>query len=284
MPHANPSGRSLNKVNLSFNLINIPTTLYTGTVSDHGITRKQFASTDDGEVAVGRGLTNKETGELLTPEEVASVVKKIDTEYGSVYLEDSEIEQLFTLQPDTLEVKEFEPQTNFHQGHFVPSGLLYVEPRKGDSGKAKGKPDPLATRLMATLFQAMRKHNAMAVCELTTRGKPKPCILMPDGRLWLVQHTDAVREQREFPETEVVDAEVTMMGTLIETMWQDQPLDFTDVRTELIQAKADEKARAGDFDKPEDDGTTVVAPAATTDLMAMLSASVAAAKAEREAV
>jgi len=280
---AQPSGRSLNKVNLSFNLVNIPITLYTGTVSDHGITRKQFVVTDDGEAPVGRGLTNKETGELLEPG--AEVIKKIDTEYGPVYVEDHEIEQLFTLQPDTLVVREFEPQHNFHQGHFVPSGLLYTEPRKGDSGKAKGKPDPVATKLMATLFKAMREQNAMAVCELTTRGKPKPCVLMPDGRLWLVHHTDAVREQREFPETEVVDAEVAMMGTLIKTVWEDQPLDFTDERTALIQTFADEKASAGDFGKPaEGERVVAAAPAAAPDLLAMLSASVEAAKAEREAV
>lgn len=278
---AQPSGRSLNKVNLSFNLINIPTTLYTGTVSDHGIKRKEFVVTDEGESPVGRGSINKDTGELLEPG--AQIVKKIDTEYGPVFVEDHEIEALFTLQPDTLIIKEFEPQHNFHQGHFVPSSLLYVEPRKGESGKAKGKPDPVATKLMATLFKAMREQNAMAVCELTTRGKPKPCVLMPDGRLWLVYHTDAVREQREFPEAEVVDAEVAMMGTLIKTVWEDQPLDFTDERTALIQAFADEKANAGDFGKPEEGERVVAAAPAAMDLTALLAASVEAAKAERKA-
>lgn len=281
MSKAAPSGRSSGNVNLSFGVINIPTTLYGGTVSDHGIKRNEFVVTDEGEHPVGRGLIDKATGELLEPG--AQVVKKVQTEYGPVYVEDAEIEKLFSLAPDTLVVKEFEPQHNFHQGHFVPSGLMYVEPRKTGSGAKKG-PDPIASKIIATLFKAMRAQNAMAVCELTTRGKPKPCVLMPDGRLWLIYHTDATREQRELPEVEVVEAEVQMMGTLVQTLWQDEPLDFTDERSALIQNFADEKAREGDFGKPDEEaGQTVTAPAATPDLMAMLAASVQAAEAERKA-
>lgn len=277
MPKATPSGRSSGNVNLSFGVINIPTTLYSGTVSDHGVKRNEYVVTDEGEFPVGRGQINKATGELLEPG--SQVVKKIQTEYGPVYVEDHEIEKLFSLSPDTLVVKEFEPQHNFHQGHFVPAGLMYVEPRKVGSGAKKG-PDPIATKIMVTLFKAMKAQNAMAICELTTRGKPKPAVLMPDGRLWLIYHTDATREQRELPEVETVQAEVDMMGTLVKALWNDEPIDFTDERSALIQNFADEKAREGDFGKPEEDAGRAVAPtaSATPDLMAMLAASVEQAK------
>lgn len=282
MPKSNPSGRSSGNVNLSFGVVNIPTTLYSGTVSDHGVRRNEYVVTPEGDHPVGRGQIDKVTGELLEPG--AEVVKKIQTEYGPVYVEDHEIEKLFQLSPDSLVVKEFEPQHHFHAGHFVPKGLMFIEPRKTGTGKKKG-PDPIATKIMATLLKAMKAQNAMAVCELTTRGVPKPCILMPDGRLWLIYHTDATREQRELPEVEVNDAEAEMMGTLVKTLWNEDPLDFTDERSALIQGFADEKAAAGEFDKPEESTTTSApAPAATPDLMALLSASVEAAKAEREAV
>jgi non-homologous end joining protein Ku len=278
MPKASPSTRSSGEVNLSFGVINIPTTLYSGTVSDHGIKRNEFVPFEgEDDHPVGRGAIDKATGELLPPG--TEVVKKIQTEYGPVYVEDAEIERLFSLNPNSLVVKEFEPQHNFHAGHFVPQGLMFLEPRKVGSGRKKG-PDPIATKILATLLKAMKANNAMAVCELTTRGKPKPAILMPDGRLWLVYHTDATREQRELPAAEVNDAEVEMMGTLLKAMWQDQPLDFTDERSALIQGFADEKAAAGDFGKPEvSDAPAAAAPAATPDLMAMLAASVEAAKA-----
>lgn len=281
MPKQAPSNRAAGKVNLSFGIVNIATTLYTGTVSDHGITRKEYVSTPEGDHPCGRGVIDKVTGELV---EVGSeVVKKIETEYGPVYVEDAEIEKLFQLAPDSLVVKEFQPQHLFHQGHYIPKGLQFVEPRVVGTGRKKG-PDPVATKLLLTLLKGMREQNALAVCELTTRGVPKPCILMPDGRLWHVYHTDATREQRELPEAPIVDAEVQMLGSLIKTMWSDQPADLTDERSTLIQAFADEKAAAGEFDKPEVDATvSAPAPAATPDLMALLSASVEQAKADRVA-
>jgi len=277
MSKANPSSRSSGNVNLSFGVVSIPTTLYGGTVSDHGITRNEYVVTPDGDHPVGRGQIDKVTGELLPPG--SEIVKKIQTEYGPVYVEDHEIEQLFQLNSDTLVIKEFEPQHNFHAGHFVPKGLLYVEPRKTGSGAKKG-PDPIATKILGTLLKAMKAENAMAVCELTTRGVPKPAVLMPDGRLWLTFHTDATREQRELPEAPLVDAEVQMMGSLIQALWSDAPLDFTDERSALIQGFADEKAAAGEFDKPTE-GHVVAIPAASPaiDLMAMLAASVESAKA-----
>ena len=281
MPKAKPSTRSSGQVNLSFGVVNIPTTLYGGTVADHGIKRNEYVVTEDGDHPVGRAPYDKVTGEFIKPEQ--EVVKKIQTEYGPVYVEDSEIEKLFELTPDSLVIKEFEPQVNFHAGHFVPKGLMFVEPRKTGTGKKKG-PDPIATKIMATLLRAMKANNAMAICELTTRGVPKPAVLMPDGRLWLVYYTDATREQRELPEVGLVDAEVDMMGSLIKTMWHDEALDFTDERSALIQAFADEKAAAGDFDKPEEtEVAPAAAPPATPDLMALLAASVETAKAERAA-
>jgi len=276
MPKANPSSRSSGNVSLSFGVISIPTTLYGGTVADHGIKRNEYVVTDDGDHPVGRGQIDKATGELLA--HGAEIVKKIQTEYGPVYVEDHEVEELFQLNPNTLVIKEFEPQHLFHQGHYVPKGLLHVEPHKTGSGSKKG-PDPIATKILGTLLKAMETENAMAVCELTTRGVPKPAVLMSDGRLWLIHHTDATREQRELPEAPLLEAEVTMMGSLIKALWSDTPLDFTDERTALIQGFADEKAAAGEFDKPA--GAILVeaaAPAATPDLMAMLAASVESAK------
>lgn len=284
MPKANPSGRSSGNVTLSFGMVSVLTTLYGGTVADHGITRNEFVVTPDGDHPVGRGQTDKVTGELLEPG--AEIVKKIKTEYGPVYVEDSEIEALFQLTPDTLVVKEFQPQHVFEQGAYVPKSLLYLEPRKTGSGAKKG-PDPIATKILTTLLRAMKAQNAIAVCELTTRGVPKPAVLMPDGRLWLTYYADATREQRELPEPHpsqpVLDAEVDQMSLFIKAMWSETALDFTDERSAAIQALADKKAAAGDFAKP-DEAEVVAAPAApVVDLMAMLNASVEAAKAGRAA-
>lgn len=278
MPKAPASGRSSGHVTLSFGVLQIPLSLYAGTVSDHGIKRQRYVPAEDGDHQVGNQNYDKMTGDVVAYSEIVS---KIQTEYGPVYVEDHEIEQLFQILPDSMVVKSFQPLHLFHQGHYVPKGLLYVEPRKTGSGAKKG-PDPLASKALVTLFEGMRSKGACAVVELTTRGVPKPAILLPDGTLWLLHHTDALREQRDLPEVPVQEAEVKMMGTLIETLWSTEVMDLTDQRSALIQNLADEKAQAGDFAKPVEPDTSKAEAAPTQDLMAMLAASVEAAKGETE--
>lgn len=280
MPKADPSTRATAHVNLSVALTVVQISLYGGTVADHGITRKEFVVTPGGDHPVGRGQIDKDTGELLA--KGTPIVKKILTENGPVYVEDHEIEELFQLTPDTLVIKEFEPEANFHAGHSVPGGLLYLEPRKTGSGKKQG-PDPLATRLVGTLLAGMKTRGAVAICELTTRGVPKPAVLMPDGRVWLTYHTDATREQRALPEVPLVASDVAMMDALIETLWSEEPLDFTDERTAVIQAHADKKAAAGEFGQPDEVTLVAAPPPPVADLTALLAASVEAAKAARAA-
>lgn len=305
MPKAPASSRSSGHVTLSFGLVNIPITLYAGTVSTqaHGVERHEYLpvkvgtkKVKDEDVSsptygqeievdeyedhlIGRGQTDKSTGELLTPDQKAQVTKKIETEYGPVYVEDHEIEQLFTLEPDTFKVHEFEPLALFNTGrNYIPKNLMYCEPSKSGSGSKKAY-IPAALKLFSTLLKAMREEGVIAVGELTTRGVPKPAVLTPDGTLWLVYHTDALREQRELPEVDLVDAEVTMMGTLIQALTKTEPADLSDVRSELIQNFANEKAAAGDFGKTADNYQASAPAEPSLDLMAMLAASVEQAKA-----
>ena len=298
MPKAKPSTRALNKdVTLSFGLVSFPVNIFTGTVSDHGISRHEYLpvktgtqtiTKDDGTTEevdvfedhpVGRGAIDKVTGELLDFDEKARVVKKIETEYGPVYVEDSEIEQLFTLEPDTLKITTFQPQHLFTQGNYLPETVMQIEPTKLSTGKNKGTYQAAGLKLYSTLLKAMREEGVVALGELTTRGKPKPVVLTPDGLLWKVWHTDAVREQRELPQADLVDAEVQMMCQLVNALKTTEVQDLTDVRSELIQNFANEKAEAGDFGKPVDTYAGPKPAEASSDLLAMLQASVDAAKA-----
>lgn len=283
MPKAKPSARALNKdVTLTFGLVSIPINIFSGTVSDAGITRHEYLPVTEGDKTVdhpvGRGQIDKVTGELLTPEQRDQVVKKVETEYGPVYVEDSEIEKLFTLEPDTFKVKTFQPQHLFHQGNYLPKTVMQIEPTQTGTGKKKGY-NQATLKLFHTLLKAMRDEGVVAVGELTTRGTPKPVVLTPDGLLWQVWHTDSVREQRELPEADLVDAEVKMMGSLIEAMKTTEVQDLSDVRSELIQNFANEKAEAGDFDKVADTYAGPQAAEPSADLLSMLQASIDAAKA-----
>lgn len=283
MPKAAPSGRASGHVTLSFTIpangveipVQIPVSLYGGTVSDHGVKRTRYVHTEDGDHEVGNQNYDKVTGDVVA---YSDIVMKVQTDYGPVYVEPDEIEALFSVQPDTVVVKTFQPLHIFHQGHYVPKSLMFVEPTKTGKG-AKKAPDANSVKILNSLFEAMRDKGACAIVEVTTRGVPKPAVLLPDGTLWLVYHTEELREQREIPEYEPTENDLAMMAMAIDAKWTTEILDLNDERSALIQGFADEKAAAGDFDKPE----TVAKPAASTpaanDLMAMLAASVEAAKA-----
>lgn len=279
MPKASASTRSSGHVTLSFGLLTIPVSLYSGIVADAGVTRHEYLPVENaaGEVEdhpVGRGLIDKMDGHLLTTDEKARVTKKIDTEYGPVYVEDNEIEQLFTLEPDTLKIKEFQPQHLFYQGNYVPKNLQFLEPSKD----TKKRHIPAAVKVLTTLLEGMNEEGVVAIVELTTRGIPKPCVLTADGALWHIYPTDSVREQRELPEVEVVAAEVTMMRGLIGALTKTEVADLSDVRSELIQNFANDKAAAGDFGQVTDTYKATAPAAPSFDLAAMLQASIDAAK------
>ncbi len=258
---------------LSCGLITIPLAVYTSTVSSHGIKRKEF--TKDGH-PVGRALLDKETNQVVTSDQV---VRKIETEHGFVHVEDHEIEKLFTITPKTLTVKAFQPQHLFYSGAYVPKAPYCVEVPKQKIGSKK-VPNAAGEQALALLLGAMEAENALAFVEFTTRGVPKPAVLLPNGQLWLVYHEDELREQRPLPQFDVPEALLQQGVSLVKAFWQDDPVDTTDERTALIQGFADEKAAAGDFDKPEEEAAAEQAPVApVTDLAALLAASVQAAKA-----
>lgn len=282
MPKSPPSGRASAKLSLIFGQVTVPVSIYSGTVSDHGITRKQFVAvttkdekgnetTEDH--PVGSQSYDKVTNEVV---EYQDIIKKIETEYGHVFVEDHEIENLFDLVTDALEIKAIQPQHLFHQGHYVPKSLSFVEPRKEKNVKQYA-----ANQLALTLvLKTLKAEGAIAVCEYTTRGKPKPAILLPDGTLWEVYHTDALREQRELEDVEIHPDLLAKGKEFAKALWVDTPVDLTDERSALIQNFADEKAAAGDFDRPEAPAEQTKAPVASADLMALLSASVEVAKAK----
>lgn len=261
---------------LTFGLVNIPIAVYGGLDSDHGISRKQFSP-------AGNPIRYKRIDDA-TGDEVpyAEIVSKIQTEYGPVYVEDHEIETLFEISPKTLTVKAFQPQHLFYSGHYVAKKPFYVEVPKIKVGKNKVANVP-AEKSLALVLAALDAKGAVAFIEFTTRGVPRPAVLTSDGILWELFHEDELREQRPLPEFEISDTQVEQFNSLVETLglWSDEPIDTTDERSALIQAFADEKAQAGDFDKPaESEVATPVAADAGNDLLAMLAASVDAAKAK----
>lgn len=306
MPKSPPSARATDHVTMSgLGLLTIPISIYSGTVSDHGIHRSQFVEVpvldEDGKPVlvkvkeadgtekevpliedhpVGNKNYDKSTGEVLEPG--TEVLRKIKTEQGYVFVEPHEEETLLDISPRSLVIKAFQPQSLFALGHYVPKSLYFVEATK-TPGKGKSKvPNVAAQGALGLLFEAMKRENAVALVEFTTRGVPKPGVLLPDGTLWLVHFTEELREQRPLPEVATDPALVSQVQALIGMMWSDEPVDLEDRRSSLIQEFAEEKARQGDFARSV--GSEVPdAPLTVPDLSSILAASMAALQGEQRA-
>lgn len=274
MPKAKPSTRAYEHAQLSLGLINIPVSVFVGTVSSHGISRSMFTTveTEEGteDHPVGYATIDKVTEKIV---DRADVHKKVSTEYGYVFVEDDEVEKLLDLEPKSIKIKSFQPQHLFYQGNYVPKSLYYIEASKMTQGRKKVA-NKTAEQALEMLLTAMRKEGSIAVVEFTTRGTPKPAVLLPNGTLWVVYFTEELREQRPLPNIDLSPAVVEQARMLIKAQWSEKPTDLEDRVTALIQNYADEKAQAGDFSKPETVEPVAEPEQSGDDLLALLQASV----------
>lgn len=307
MPKAPASSRAYEFANFSFGLVSIPLAVFSASNNEHGISRKMVrpvpltktVTNPDGTTteevvtrpvldesdqpvldeqgqpkvetvyvdhAIGYASLDKETGEVV---ERSEVVRKVVTEHGLVFVEDHEIEQLLTLEPKTIKVLAFQPQHLFFSGVYVPRKQYFVEAERTKVGKTR-KPNKAAERALAMVLKAMKAEGCIALVEFTTRGVPQPAVLLPTGVMWIVHHEEEMREQRPLPEVEIDEALLAQARMLLKTKWSADPVELTDRRTSLIQAFAEEKAAAGDFDRPEADVEIEGLGEATDDLMAAL--------------
>ncbi len=252
-------------------LLEVKVTLFNQLATDSGVSRKQF--TKDGH-PVGVRPYDKLTGENV---EQSDIVKKIETEYGPVPVEDHEIEALFDLRPSSMTITCYQPAETLGT-LYVPKQPYSVEVASETIKKKKVVP---AVQLQAFhgLLKAMESLGVVAVCEVVTRGKPKPAVLLPDGTLWMVYTEEELREPRPTQEAEVPEAAIEMIKNLVVPKITNEPVVLTDTYSTAIQNYADEKGREGNFaspDAPEVD-EAVLQLGSTDDLMAALAQSLAVA-------
>lgn len=303
-----PSTRASSHLFLQCGLLNTPISVYSATDSGSGVKRNgMFQSPvmeDDGnggqrqkvvvvenedgtktEVPVfedhptGIKKYDKVTGEVL--EDGADVQMKVKTEYGYVFVDEHEEEALFDVPPRSLVVDSFQPLALWHSGHYVPTGIKFVEPGKVQGKGGKKVASETVDKALVLILEAMREEGVFALCEWTDRGTSKWAALLPDGRLYPLAFDDDLRTQRPLPEVELADAELAMGRQLVQTLTTTEPKDLPDTKTQLILAFAEDKARAGDFGRSED--TYVEKEMSEEDaggLLALLAASVEQAEAK----
>jgi non-homologous end joining protein Ku len=168
----------------------------------------------------------------------------------------------------------------WHSGAYIPNGATFtVEVTPVVVGKKKN-PNRSGLKTFQLILDAMRKHNAFAMIDLVSRGIPEPAVLLPDGTLWKLYVEEETREPREpQPEVTATDEERAVMAGFVEGLLTKEPISLHDTRTTLIQGYADEKARAGDFSKPDAPVVSEVEVVEeSVDVMALMLASIDAMK------
>jgi non-homologous end joining protein Ku len=258
--------RSTGSFVLSWGLISIPLSVYNGTETT-AVARKEFI---DGKTdhPAGRATIDKATGEILASTDSGRVVKMAEASNGAwVVLTDDDIKRC-TLPKGVAEIVTFVPVDATHA--YVAEDLGQVRPRA-----EKGHNPIAAKRAFSLLLATMRDKGVYALVKFSLRGPARHGLLTTEGNLIYIKSADQVRESLPLELMEAMPSEVALAASLIDAVGVSTPtlLDDTATRVqELVDARA-----AGSEPSPEEP----MAPPAIDDLMATLTASIAAAKAEK---
>ena len=220
--------RSTNSITLSWGMINIPCSVYTGTESV-SVARKEFVKGTDH--AVGRVSIDKETGTVV---DRADVVKKAEAVNGAwVELDDDEIAAV-TTDRGLATIEAFIATTKL--GEYLTDGLMQVRPKR-----VKGKVDPGGNRALTMLYAAMKREKVVALVNVAMRGPARYAILTSDGDLRWVVTADCIRQPLPMPDGTVTMDEVSMACSFIKATGKSTPT-LTDTTARSIQAYVDGKA------------------------------------------
>ena len=249
-------------ITLSFGLVNIPLSVYTGT-EETRVARKEFFQ-GDANIEVGRAAIRKDTGEVI---ESTDVVRMAQADSGAwVALTDDEI-AASTSPKGLAEVVSFVKVKD--AGQYLMETVKQVRPQR-----VKGKVNPAAERAFAMLNAAMKQRKVMALVKVAMRGPARFALLDHNGNLFLVYTADAVRYPMDLvvvPSPAITEAELNVANMLIDAVGIDAPT-LVDTTAPVVKAYVNDKA-AG-VPVPE----RPVAEANPVDLMQQMLDSLAAVK------
>ena len=254
--------RASTSFTLAFGVLNIPLSVYTGTEQTR-VTRAEYL---DGNTAipVGRSPIRKDTGEVVPSEAVVRMATA--TSGAQVILTDDEIAAC-TMPRGVGDILTFVPVKD--AGQYLAEDAVQVRPKA-----SKGKPDVAAEKAFALLLSAMKRKKVAALVKVALRGPARHGLLFADGSFVYVRTADQVREARPLNDGfKFSPQELALAEALLDAVGTDTPV-LTDDTAPVVQAYVNEKAAGIAAPTP----APLAAPV-QHDLMAALTASIAAAKA-----
>jgi len=257
---ADAPSRATTTITLSWGLLTIPLSVYTGTETTR-VDRKEFLMVGDSLVSVGRSPIRKDTGEVI---DSGVVVRMAQAESGAwVALSDDEIAAC-TSPRGMAEVISFVKLAKV--GQYLTEDVKQVRTKR-----EKGKINPAAEKALTLLFTAMARRKVMALVRVAMRGPARYCLLDSTGNLFLVHTADAVRGMLPQPTASVSDQELALADSLIDAVGIDAPV-LMDTTAPVVQEFVNNKAAGVEPQTP-------AAPAPVgVDIMSQLMASIDAAK------
>ena len=255
---ASAPSRATTSITLSFGLVSIPLSVYTGTEPTR-VARKEFFQGTA--VEVGRSPIRKDTGETISNDDV---VRMAQAENGAwVALSDDEIAAC-TSPRGLAEVVSFVP--NAKTALYLTEDVKQVRPKR-----EKGKANPAAEHAFSLLMTVLAKRKLHALVRVAMRGPARYALLDAQGNLYLVHTADAVRGAIDIVKGKHSEAELNLAEALVEAVGIDAPV-LMDTTAPVVLAYVNDKAK-GIAPAP------VEAPAAIpVDIMSQLMASIDATK------
>lgn len=273
MPAPAPN-RAVGKFAISFGLLNIPVSLYTGT-EEVRVKRTQW--TRDGQKVGNQTCVKNEDGTYGAPVERSEIIKRYDTGDGLVDLSDDEIDALSTTVPGVADILGIYKVALLSDGTYVPNGQVWqVRAAKIGSGR-EAKPNPGGVKALALLLAALKAERSFAVLRFGRGGTVHHAALLHTGELIGLYSDEEIREQVTLPEVPLVEEEVDAARQLLSLLRKREPVLLTNDLVVKVDAYAVEKIA--------NDGTVKIAAPVeqktSIDLIAQLKASVEAAKLAR---
>jgi DNA end-binding protein Ku len=253
---------------ISFGLVSVPVALHSAT-RGHEVSFHQFERGTGDRIRYQR--INERTGDEV---DYADIVKGTEVSDGTfVMIEQDELDAVAPGRSRSLEIHTFVDLSEIDPIYYEKT--YYLEPASDETAKT-----------YALLRDAMAKANRAAIGTLVMRGKEYLAAIRPDDSILVLEtmfFADEIRDPRDelsrLPgRTKARPQEVKMAEELIESMTEPwNPKDFRDTYTDRVKklVAAKKKGKEVTVAEAPPEATNVI------DLMAVLKASVDAAKAGR---
>lgn len=227
---AQAPSRSIGTITLSWGLMNMSLSLYTGT-EDVKSPRKEFVKGDIDRPA-GRAITDKSTGDIV---DYGDIERKTQATNGAwVTITDDEMASVIGPK-NVAEVLTFVFAAEAATA-YIQDGYMQVRPKAN-----KGVTDPASAKAFSLFIDVLAERDLVALVRLATRGPARYALLNASADLIYVKPSDEVRARLPLVLPEVEPDYKRLANQLVDAVGIELPVLVNETAakiTELADAKA----------------------------------------------